>query len=70
MGQRNNITFAFPIFLTQERKKKGKRDSKLLYSILGVQPFGIRRAKSESSFTRRGLCVETKKEEGFHRRSK
>ena len=28
----------------------------------------IRRAKSESSSTRRGLCMGTKKE-GFHRRS-
>ena len=31
---------------------------------------GIRRAKSESSSTQRGLCVSTKKKEGFHRRSK
>ena len=30
---------------------------------------GIRRAKNESSYTRRGLHVDTKKE-GFHQRSK
>ena len=41
--------------------------SNLLSPILGFLPIGIRRAKSESSFTRCGLCVGTKNE-GFHQR--
>ena len=49
--------------------KKRKRASKLLSSILGVPLVGIRGAKSESSFTRRGLCVHTKNK-GFHQISK
>ena len=52
----------------REREKR-KRASKLLSSILEVLPIGIRRAKSESSSTRRGLHVHTKKE-GFHQKSK
>ena len=52
--------------------KEGEKEREhfnLLSSIPGVPSVGIRRAKSESSSTRRGLHVGTKKE-GFHRRSK
>ena len=52
----------------RERKKK-KEKSKLLSLIYGVSSIRIRRAKSESSSTRRGLRVGIKKER-FHRRSK
>ena len=41
----------------RERERKRKKESKLLSSILGVPPVGIRQAKSESSSTRRGLHV-------------
>ena len=57
----------------RERKsKEGEKErehSNHLSPILGVPPVGIRRAKSESSSTQRGLPVGTKKE-GFHQRSK
>ena len=46
VGQRKRITFHFHVFLTWERRKKGKRASELLSSILGVLPIRIRRAKS------------------------
>ena len=49
--------------------EKEKEHSNLLSPILGVSFVGIHQAKSESSSTRRGLRVSTKKE-GFHRRSK
>ena len=52
--------------------KEGEKEREhfnLLSPILGVPLIGIRRAKSGSSSTRRGLRVGTKKE-GFHRRSK
>ena len=45
------------------------RSQRLLSLIYRVPSVEIRRAKSESSYTRRGLRVSTKKE-GFHRRSK
>ena len=40
-----------------EREKINK--SKLLSSIYGVLSIGVRRAKNESSFTRRGLLLGT-----------
>ena len=52
----------------REREKK-KRSPRLLSTIYGVPSVIIRRAKSLSSFTRRGLRVCTKNA-GFHRRSK
>ena len=48
--------------------KEGEKEREhfnLLSPILGVPLVGIHRAKSESSSTRRGLRVGTKKE-GFH----
>ena len=45
------------------------RSQRLLSSIYGVLSVRIRLAKSESSSTRRGLRVGTKKN-GFHQRSK
>ena len=62
----------FPVFFfffgcVREREERN-RAFKLLYSIFGILPVGIRRAKSESSSTRRGLRMGTQKE-GFHRRS-
>ena len=51
----------FPAVYRREEKKKEKiENSKLLSSIYGVLLVGIRRAESESSSTRRGLCVGTK----------
>ena len=44
------------------------RSQRLISSIYRVLLVRIRRVKSESSSTRRGLCVGTKNE-GFHRRS-
>ena len=69
--QKEKISFSFCLFsfYVRERRKKGKRVSKLLSSILRVIPIGIYRAKSESSSTQQGLHVGNKKE-GFHRRSK
>ena len=49
--------------------EKEREHSNLLSPIPGVLSVEIRRAKSESSSTRRGLRVGTKNE-GFHRRSK
>ena len=49
--------------------EKEREHSNLLSPIPGVPSVRIRRAKSESSSTRRGLRVGTKKE-GFHLRSK
>ena len=52
--------------------KEGEKEREhfnLLSPIPGVPPVGIHRAKSESSSTRRGLRVGSKKE-GFHLRSK
>ena len=49
----------------RERERKRKKESKLLSSILGVSPVGIRQAKSESSSTRRGLHVCKKKKKDF-----
>ena len=52
--------------------KDGEKEiehSNLLSPILGVPSVEIRRAKSESSSTRRGIRVGTKKKI-FHRRSK
>ena len=46
-------------------REKKKRAFKLLSSIRGVSPVGIRQAKSESSSSQRGLRVCTKNE-GFH----
>ena len=43
--------------------------SSLLFLIHGVSIVGIRRAKNESSSTRRGLCVSTKNT-GFFREFK
>ena len=51
------------------KREERKGAFKLISSILGVPSIGIRRAKSESSSTRRGLRVGTKKE-GFHQISK
>ena len=56
----------------ERESKEGEKErehSNLLSPIPGVLSVGIRRAKSESSSTRRGLRVGTKNE-GFHRRSK
>ena len=52
----------------KEREKR-KRAFKLLSSILEVLLVGIRRAKSKSSTSRRGLRAHTKNE-GFQPRSK
>ena len=53
----------------QQIRRERKEHSNLLSPILEVLFVGIHRAKSESSSTRRGLRVGTKKE-GFHRRSR
>ena len=63
LGRKEHIFYAGK---TVERKReRKKRRQRLIYSIYGVPSVGIRRAKSESSFTRRGLRVSTKNE-GFH----
>ena len=53
----------------REKGEKRKENPNFLLTIQGVSSVGIRRAKSQSSSTRRGPCVHTKKE-GFHRKSK
>ena len=45
---------------TVEREGEKRKKFKLLSSIYGVSSFGIRWAKNESSYTRRGLHVGTK----------
>ena len=47
------------------REEKKKEHSNLLSPILRVSFVGIHRAKSESSSTRRGLRVSTKKKKNF-----
>ena len=52
------------------RKSKRKKKSKLLSLIYKVPSIGIRRAKNESSSTRRGLRMSTKNtglHQGFKR---
>ena len=48
----------------RERKRE-ERDSNFSLRSTEIEWFGIRRAKNESSSTRRGLRMGTKKE-GFH----
>ena len=69
MEQRKGSHFLSCFSYERERRKKKKRAFNLLSLILEVLSVRIRRAKSESLSTQRGLCVGTKKE-GFHRRSK
>ena len=55
----------FPGFYVRERERerRRKKESKFLSSILGMPSIGIRRAKSESSSTRRGYtCVPKRKD--------
>ena len=44
-------------------EEKERKYSNLLSPILGVPPIGICQAKSESSFTQRGLHLDTKKKD-------
>ena len=69
MGQRKGSPFPGLYVREKERERKRKKKSKPLSSILRVLLVEIRRVKSESSSTRRGLRMCTKSE-GFHRRSK
>ena len=50
----------------ERERRREKKQSKLLSSIHGVPSVGICRAKNESSFTRRGLRVDTENT-GFRR---
>ena len=65
--KKQNIPF-FLYNIRGEKRERG-RELQLLSTIYGDRVVEIHRAKSESSSTRQGLCVGTKKEE-FHRRSK
>ena len=73
----HNVGQAFKLWIRLDKRdlvvesKKGEKieNSKLLFSIYGVPSVGIRRAKNESSSSRRGLREGTKKK-GFQRRSK
>ena len=59
------LSFLFEL----EREREREREEKIkpsLSSIYRVSSIGIRRAKNESSSTRRGLCVGTENM-GFHR---
>ena len=62
----NERSFSFLLFKQEREKWRGSELSKLISTIYGDRLVRIRRAKNESSSTRRGLRVGTKNT-GFRR---